>query len=460
MPTINLPNNWHARDYQQPLWQFLKNGGKRAIYTWNRRAGKDDVALHHTACSIFRRTGTYWYLLPQAAQARKAIWDAVDSHTGQRRIDWAFPKELRSKTRENEMFIEFRNGANWQVVGSDNFNSLIGSPPVGVVLSEYALSNPEAWSYLRPILRENGGWAVFNFTPRGRNHAVKMFDGARDDPDWFAQKLTADDTGVFTPEELEKERVELCRDLGEDDGNARFRQEYYCDFDAPIVGAYYAGALGKLEDAGHFGDFPYDASAPVYTASDIGRTDDLATIFYQKHHLRIHIIDCEIEAGKDASWFAKMLQDKHYTYGGMGGGTAPHTLPWDAVPETFAAPRSVIQQLQGFGIRTRIAPNVSVQAGIQAFRALLPRMYFNTLNPKVARLVEALRNYQREWDEDRKVFKQSPLHNWASHPADSGRYMALSYQEDNPSAVRVDNFAMPTLEQVWEKQGATRDSRL
>lgn len=460
MATVNLPNNWVPRDYQFPLWKFLEDGGKRAIYTWHRRAGKDDIGLHHTACSIFQRPGTYWYLLPQAEQARKAIWTAVDPHTGLKRIDWAFPEALRSKTRHNEMYMEFRNGSTWQVVGSDNYNSLVGSPPVGVVLSEYALSNPSAWSYLRPILKENGGWALFNFTPRGRNHAVQMFEGAINDPQWFTQKITAAQTSVFSAEDLEKERIEYRRDMGDDDGESRFRQEYLCDFDAPIVGSYYASALAKLEQQGHFGEFGYDPATAVHTATDIGRTDDLATVFYQKHHLRIHIIDFECESGKDVQWFAKMLQDKPYIYAGISSGLSAHTLPWDAVPETFAAPRSVIQQLHGFGIRTRIAPNVDVQAGIQAFRTLLPRIYFNTANPKVAQLVNALRNYQREFDEERKVFKNIALHNWASHPSDAARYLALSYIEDNPSSASITSFAMPTLEQVWEKQGTLHDARL
>lgn len=458
---IEIPNGWEPRGYQKPLWRYLENGGKRACYTWHRRSGKDDVGLHHTACSAIDRVGTYWYMLPQASQSRKAIWDAVNPHTGKRRIDEAFPPEIRSRTRNNEMFLELVNGSTWQVVGSDNFNSLVGSPPVGCVFSEWSLSNPAAWSYLRPILAENGGWALFNFTPRGRNHAVTMWEGAKNDPNWFVQKVTANETGVFTPEQLEAERREMMRDLGDDDGDAQYRQEYLCDFDAPLVGAYYAKALAEMEAAGHMGDFPYDRSLPVFTASDIGRTDDLATIFYQKHHMRIHIIDYVCESGKDVSWFAKMLQDKPYVYGHQGARDphqAPHTLPWDAIPETFASPRSVVQQLAGFGIRTRIAPNLDVQDGIQALRSILPRVYFNL--PTTKSLVDCWRNYQREWDEERKVFKKTPLHNWASHGADAGRYLALSYKEDNPSAFTQPHFRSPTLEEVWARQPRQTETRL
>lgn len=458
---IRIPN-FKARPYQYNLWRYLQGGGKRAVAVWHRRSGKDQIALHWAAKCALSEPGNYWHMLPEASQARKAIWDAVNPHTGMRRIDEAFPIEMRTRTLENEMKIEFVSGSTWQVIGSDNYNSLVGSTPRGVVFSEWSLAKPQAWSFLRPILAENGGWALFIYTSRGRNHGWTTYDEARKDPSWFAERLTAEQTGVFSRETLDKERAEYIRENGEDDGDALFRQEYYCDFDAPLVGSYYAKQLEQLEADGHMGDFPYDRSVPVETASDIGRTDDLATIFYQKHHLRIHIIDFEFGAGHDVPWFAKMLQDKPYLY--LGGGrdeTRPaHTLPWDAVPKTFASPLSVVEQLRKLSVRVRIAPNMALEDGIQAFRTLLPRMYFNTKNPKVQTLLNALRNYQREWDEERKVFKNLPLHNWASHPSDAGRYMALSYIEDNPTAKPKNIFRAPTLEEVYARQSAPQEVRL
>ncbi|MDS1419244.1 hypothetical protein VR48_22400, partial [Klebsiella pneumoniae] len=127
---------------------------------------------------------------------RKAIWKAVNPRTGRLRIDEAFPHELRRKTLDNEMMIEFINGSTWQAVGSDNYGALIGSGHVGIVFSEWALSNPSAWAFLRPILADNGGWAFFVSTPRGKNHFYKMFQGGLKDPEnWFCDHLSADITG-------------------------------------------------------------------------------------------------------------------------------------------------------------------------------------------------------------------------------------------------------------------------
>ncbi|MCI5049981.1 MAG: hypothetical protein MRY32_06580, partial [Rickettsiales bacterium] len=258
MMRVQLPNGWDPRPYQQNLWNYLQSGGKRAIAIWHRRSGKDDVCLHWTCYDAVENPATYWYMLPEAAQARKAIWEAVNPHTGRRRIDEAFPKEIRATTREQEMMIKLINGATWQVVGSDNYDSLVGSPPRGVVFSEWPMSRPQSWAYLRPILAENGGWAIFNGTPRGENHAHTMFEGAKHDPEWFAELLTVDDTGVFSHDMLEKERNEYIREHGADVGQALFQQEYYCSFQAAILGAYYAKEMAQAERDKRITFVPHD----------------------------------------------------------------------------------------------------------------------------------------------------------------------------------------------------------
>ena len=134
LPVIRLPNNWKPRPYQRKVWKYWEDGGKDANLIWHRRSGKDEIALHRTAVAAFERPATYWHLLPEAAHARKAIWTAVNPHSGKRRIDEAFPIEIRKTTREQEMFIEFVDGSTWQVGGSDRYNALAGS-------SEYSLAS-------------------------------------------------------------------------------------------------------------------------------------------------------------------------------------------------------------------------------------------------------------------------------------------------------------------------------
>ena len=192
--------------------------------------------MHWAAIAAMRRSATYWHMLPEAAQARKAIWDAVDPHTGNRRIDQAFPKELRETTRDQDMLIRFKNGSTWQVLGSDNYNSLVGSPPAGVVFSEWALAKPEARAFLRPILAENGGWQLYVTTPRGPNHAKASFEVAKADTQSFAQVLTARETSVFTKQQLARELAAYQAEYGLDRGMALFEQEYLCSFEAILTG--------------------------------------------------------------------------------------------------------------------------------------------------------------------------------------------------------------------------------
>lgn len=235
MTSVIIPNNWNPRPYQLPVLSYFANGGKRAVLVWPRRHGKDDVCLHLTAIQLMKKPGTYWHMLPQYSQARKAIWDAVDAHTGIRRIDWAFPKEIRSSTNDTEMKIVFKNGSVWQLCGSDNYDSLVGSGCAGIVFSEYALCKPESWGYLKPILDENGGWAVFNSTVRGQNHFTQLAHYAAGNPDWLYSNVKASEAGVFTPEQLQKIKEEYISQYGKEQGEGMFLQEYENDENAFIA---------------------------------------------------------------------------------------------------------------------------------------------------------------------------------------------------------------------------------
>jgi len=278
---ITLPHEWRPRAYQMPLWEYLRQGGKRAVACAHRRWGKDDLSMHHTACAAHERVGNYGHMLPEYAQARKAIWDAVNPHTGKRRIDEAFPEPLRANTNDQEMKIRFKCGSTWQVLGSDNYNSLMGTSFAGIVKSEEAISNPSAWGYLSPILRENDGWALFISTPRGHNHFESLLHSAEREEDWFGQVSPANETDVFTPEELDEE-LRLMQDLhGEEYGRSLWLQEYFCSFDAAIPGAIWGDCLDRAQREGRILDFPLVPGIPVDTAFDLGRTDDTTIWFRQ-----------------------------------------------------------------------------------------------------------------------------------------------------------------------------------
>ena len=411
---MQLPN-WTARPYQDALWNYLRGGGKRAVAVWHRRAGKDDIGLHWTATASHLRAGNYWHMLPEAKQARKAIWDAINPHSGRRRIDEAFPEEIRDSSNDTEMRIRFKCGSSWQVVGSDNFNSLVGSPPIGIVFSEYALSKPAAWDYLRPILAENGGWALFIYTARGRNHGADLYEMAKSNPSWFAERLTIEDTGAIPLSVIEEERkAGMSEDM--------IRQEYYCSFDAAIQGSYYGPVIEKLEQDKRICPVPHTSDALVTTAWDIGYGDDTAIWFAQMVGLEPRIIDYYENRGVGLDHYAKILREKNYTY-------HRHLLPHDGSKGEFIAGSTIVENAKKLlpGDVT-VLPRISVEEGINAARVLLPKCKFDA--DRCAQGLKALRLYRREYNEDRKVFSDKPLHDWTSHAADAFRYLAMGLEPD------------------------------
>jgi phage terminase large subunit len=413
--TITLPHKWEPRGYQLPAWTALENGVKRVLLFWHRRAGKDDICLHWAATQAMQRVGNYWHMLPEQSQARKAIWNAVSPHTGRRRIDEAFPPEIRANTRDDEMLIRFKNGSTWQVVGSDNFDSLVGSTPIGVVFSEWPLANPRAWAFLRPIFAENGGWSLFIGTPRGKNHAYQMLTGAKTDPAWFTQVLTANQTSVFTIPQLQAELDEYVREHGEGVGKALFAQEYLCSFDSAIVGAIWGDEMAKAREEGRIASVAYDRSAPVHTVWDLGFGDNTAVWCVQRVGRQLHLINYVEGFGKDLAHYVGKLQGLGYVYD-------TDWLPHDAESGSVQTGKTSRQVLEGLGRKVQIVPKLGLEAGINAARAVLPHCIFDEVATRPG--IDCLTSYR--WDAASDgTMKPRPLHDWASHGADAFRYLAV-----------------------------------
>jgi hypothetical protein len=405
------------------LWNYLHDGGKRAIAIWHRRAGKDEIALHHTAVAAFRKVGNYWHCLPEYAQARKAIWTSVNPHTGRRRIDEAFPPELRESTNESEMFIRLINQSTWQCIGSDQYSRTVGSSAAGVVFSEYALSNPSAWAYMRPMIEENDGFALFITTPRGRNHAKSMYDYAVQRAGWFSELLPVSSTGALTAEQQRDAREEYNALYGEDAGRAAYEQEYEVSFHAMVLGAFYAMEMASVRAEGRI--LPCDAlpDRPVHRAWDLGISDDTAIWFWQAQGSQIVLLDFYAASGQGLEHFRDEINRRHEQYGWAHG---TDYVPHDAKVRELGTGRTRVETMSGLGLRPMLIPLSTVADGINAVRRMLPLCVFHPRCEDGG--ISALEQYHREWDDDAKCFKLTPLHDWTSDPADAFRYLATSYK--------------------------------
>jgi phage terminase large subunit len=425
MPVLELPfNGWHERPYQEPLWDYLMGGGKRAYAVWHRRAGKDDVALHFASCMMHERIGNVWHCLPMYEQGRKALWTAVNAHTGKRRIDEAFPEKLRENVNDNEMFIRMKCGSTWQIIGSDRYNATVGASPMAIVYSEWALANPSAWAYHRPMLQENNGVALFITTPRGRNHAMSMLKHAQQSDEWFAEVLTAKDTGALNDDQLAETLKEYESIYGHDMAQALWRQEYFCDFNAAVLGAFYAYEMAQVRAEGRVTPIEPPPNALVHRAWDIGIGDDTSVWKFSVVGSQIFIYSHHATSGVSVEWWRDKLAAEDAEQGWKAGSD---WVPHDAKHREFGTGRTIIETMQTLGLKPMPVPSVSIDDGINAVRRTLPLCVFHPRCEEGG--LSAIEQYRREWDDEKKAFRASAVHDWTSNPADALRYLALSWRK-------------------------------
>lgn len=375
----------------------------------------------------FERVGTYFYFFPTYAQGKKALWDGKD-RTGFPFMGH-FPDEVVSSRNESELKVKLTNGSIFQIIGTDNISSIMSTNPIGCVFAEYSLQDPSAWDYVRPILRENGGWAAFDFTPRGKNHGYALYQTAQKlmaagDPAWFCQRLTVDDTGVLTKADIDAERREGMSD-------DMIEQEYYCSFEGVQQGSIFGKQMEAAEREGRICSVPWQRELPVDTWWDIGSGDPTAIWFTQTAGREIHVIDFYENSGTGVGidHYIKYLQGLPYLWG-------THNGPHDLDAHQFAAGgKSAFEVARDFGFKFKVIPRGDRQEGIGMARAILGRCWFDRDKTERGRL--ALVSYQYQWLEKRKMFSTEPFHNWASNASDAFRYLAVGYK--NPSVPQRQN---------------------
>lgn len=338
-------------------------------------------------------------------------------------IDQAFPKEIRAKKpNESDMKIEFQNGSVWQVVGSDNFDSLVGSNPIGIIFSEYSIADPNAWEYFRPILLENDGWALFIFTPRGKTHGYSLHEMAAEHPGWFHSTLTIDDTGIMTPEQFEDE-------IAQGMSREKAMQEFYCSFDIGMEGAFYTEELKYAEDSGHIGSFPWNPNKPVDTWWDIGIRDNTSVIFTQEHESGDPIvIDHMSKRNLGLPDWIREINSLPYNY-------RTHNGPHDIETRDWVTGMERDEVAHRLGINFDAVPKLSVQDGIDATRVFIRRARWNAETTQGLR--DNLAYYHREWDDRRQIFKDKPDHDHSSHDADATRTAAVGWDMTRAGSILV-----------------------
>jgi phage terminase large subunit len=439
--SFTLPYNFRPRSYQREVFVAYEKGVRRFVLCWHRRSGKDRTCLALTTVAMADRPGLFLHIYPTMELARKAMWIAQDSAKGQPFLDSFPPAWIVGEPNKTEMLIRVKalpgqaGGSVWKLAGADDPDSLRGLNPIGVVLSEYSEHDKRVWEeVVSPILNENNGWVIFNFTPKGKNHAHKIYETARAHPDrWFCSLKTVEDTTRDAPGESGAPVVSLDKIQQErDEGIAEeiIQQESYCSFDGYLLGTIHGDWIRVMRKDGRICRVPREVSFPVGVALDIGRTDGTAIIFYQTLARELRIIDYlafranKIGDSSAAHYAIKRIQEKPYL-------VTRAILPNDAQIKGYSAAQSTVDIFREHIPDTVLLEKMPVQQGLDMVRAMASKMVIDEVacgreqEDKMPSFLDSVGNYRRLWNEVKGDFSGEPVHDQFSHGSDALRYGAM-----------------------------------
>ena len=386
---------------------FHALGTRFRVFVCHRRLGKTVAAVNEaikatTTCALPDAHGAY--IAPFRNQAKKVAWAYVKNYTR------AIPG---MKFDEADLIAKFPNGALFYLAGADNLHALRGDYYDHAVIDEVSQCHPLLWAQvLRPALSDRRGSATFIGTPQGRDEFHRIWTAAAELEGWSRLMYRASETAIIHPEEL----AALKREMDEDS----YRQEYECDFDAAIKGAYFGKQMREAAEAGRIGAVPYDAALDVHTSHDLGRRDYMVTLYWQTSPSgQVRCIDCDAFVGGDLPLMVKKLREKPYLYSGE------HALPHDVRVTELGGGGSRFEQLWDMGLRGQIVQKVGHMDGVQATRRMLSRVWWDATRGDCPHLLEAMRQYRAEYDERGRHLAETAAKHWSSDFADAVRYFAL-----------------------------------
>lgn len=406
MAEIIIP--YKPRPQQLILHDALDNN-RFVVGVMHRRFGKTVAAINQLikkAIECELPDPRFCYVAPTYTQAKRIAFDYLVK----------FTRPLGASVNISELRVDFW-GRRISLHGADNPDSLRGTYYDGCVLDEVGDMNPKVWNeVLRPSLSDRLGWCLFIGTPKGRNHFADFRDRAEETDGWKLLEFKASETGIIPESELNAARAEM----GED----KYQQEFECNFNSAVEGAYYGQIINDLEAKGRITTVDRDDLCKSYVAWDLGMGDSTCLWVAQLVGKEVRLIDFVENHGVGLDWYVNWLKENRYE-------RFDQYLPHDVEVREMGTGKSRKEVLQEAGLEITVAPRLSVADGIQAVRRLLPRCWFD--KDKTKQGVNALRNYRREYNEKQNVYYEKPLHDWASHASDSFRYLAITLDESDDS---------------------------
>lgn len=412
---------------------FHTRNQRWAILVCHRRAGKTVATVNDIITKALysqRERSRYAYIAPFYSQAKQIAWDYLKYYA----------KEVAVKVSESALSVELFNGSRISLYGADNPDSFRGLYFDGVAVDEYGNTRPNLWSeILRPALSDRKGWALFIGTPNGPNHFFDVWEKAGQSPEWFRFMLKSSESGIIDPKELEEMRQSMSAD--------EFESEMECSWFASVKGSYYGTELQTAK----VGNYPTLPQAESHYVFDLGYRDSTAIWRWQETPEHIRVTLAVEYDGKSIDFYINWLHSQREAGHRMGNVWLPH----DARAKSLQTGRSIVEQFLSNGIRPRLVPNLSIQDGVSSARLMFKELVFDENGCYNG--LKALKSYRREFDEEKKAFRDKPLHDWASNFADSFRYMGLvAKKRALPAPVAGPKpFAVPLhynfkLDDIWD----------
>jgi phage terminase large subunit len=335
------------------------------------------------------------YIAPFYTQAKSIAWDMLKYYSA------PIPGIV---INESELRIDYPGKGRIRLFGNDNPQSHRGLRFWECVLDEFQDHNPFSWEeVILPACFDTQAPITFIGTIKGKDHLYRAWFDHKDNPEWFSVYLPASKSGVLDETFLAKEREIMSE--------AKFMQEYELEPYASIEGAIFGKEMAWLRAQNRITPLIHEELADVDTYWDLGISDYLVVLFFQRVGSEHRIIDCYFTHNTNLAEVAKVMAAKPYFYG-------THYLPHDAKQREQTSGMSredfLKDKLKG---TIAVVPRVKQKEdAVQAVRFHYKKLW---IHAELETLTEALSHYSMEFDEERRVWKNIPKHDWTSHFSDA-----------------------------------------
>jgi len=326
----------------------------------------------------------------------------------QRKLIKHFDLEV-TKDNAKDKVIEMSNGSIIRMGSVNQVDSCVGRSYDLIIFDEAALSDhgEDAFNVaLRPTLDKENSKAIFISTPRGRNNWFSGFfqrGFTTKYPTWVSIKATYHDNPRISEEDIEDARNSMS--------HAEFQQEYMADFntfEGQVWNFNYELCAQSLQDMYIHKDMD------VIAGLDIGFRDPTALVIvaYDWNTETYYVLDEYYNAERTTEQHAesiKELMDKWDVDYVFIDSAAAQTKFDFAQMYDISCTNAKKSVLDGIGFIASITDNDKLIVDFDCRETL-----------------KSLDQYQ--WDPNKALIKEKPVHNEASHMADALRYALYSYE--------------------------------